>query len=387
MPSDVSKALVLRGSPPSPTPTKSSAKSKRSRPRELPSIEDAYHDENKSVWRAVKAKNGNRHTAIVAIVKAEQKKELEKMIKEKKRKGKIQSTIVIATARQLQEKIDSTLDANCTSLYLFVSSTVNSITYDIGKVIKDVYVAPCQPASRPDVLRIGSASKYCNVKAYAWEHRPTSIRRGGYQITYAEGCHFDISDDLEDARRLLNQPITSCDMQDDELAKIKSQFLSIQEEMASGPVSSDGSVSSYLGADQTGNWFEKWKGLLAMIIAAGTGTYRIGGAITAVWVSGGGVYIKGPLGLSIAAGYFNVAAFAGAVGAGGMMAIAAWGAVYFVPWDRLWNLVREKLSQIWEVIRDVAAWIWEKMKALASTFVSEASVGPASQAMVVRFSD
>jgi hypothetical protein len=92
MPSDLSKALVLRGSPPSPTPTKSSSKPKRSRPRELPAIEDAYHDENKSVWRAVKAKNGNRHTAIVAVVKPEQKKELEKMIKEKKRKGKIRTS-------------------------------------------------------------------------------------------------------------------------------------------------------------------------------------------------------------------------------------------------------------------------------------------------------
>lgn len=366
--------------------------------------DQAYLDENKYVWRAIKAKNGNRHTAIVAIVKVEQKKQLEKLIKEKKKKGKIrmypithdilfiyhiltlsnpESTIVIATGKTLQEKLDSSLD-DCTSLYLLVSSTVNYITYDIGKTIKDVHVAPCQPADGPDALRIGSASKYCNVKAYAWEHRPSNIRRGGYQITYAEGCHFDISDDLEVARRLLTHPITAYGMGDNELADIKSQFASIQEEMTSERVSSGVLLTPYIGADQTDNWFNRWNGLLATIIGAGTGAYGIGGT---VWISGGGVYIKGPLGLSIAAGYFNMAAFAGALGTGGIMAIAAWGGVYFVPWDRLWILVREKLSQIWDIICDVATWIWEKMKGLASNFVSRASLDVTNQAMAVRFSD
>ncbi|KAF5679868.1 hypothetical protein FDENT_8582 [Fusarium denticulatum] len=98
------------------------------------------------------------------------------------------------------------------------------------------------------------------------------------------------------------------------------------------------------------------------------------GLTSGFWMSAGGIAVKGPFGLSMAAGYATAGGF-GAVGAAGVgSAVAACGMVYFIPWDRVWDILRAKLWQIWDKIWEVLVWIKDKLAELASTVLTKVSL-------------
>ncbi|KAI5462031.1 hypothetical protein BGZ63DRAFT_463153 [Mariannaea sp. PMI_226] len=347
--------------------------SKPSRSQNQSPKDSPHYQENKSVWKAVESRNGNPNALIIAVVSPEQKKLMRKLIEDKKQKGKIQSTVVVTTQEHFQGMITSTLNKSYKTLYLFVSSTIKRITYDIPNDIKDVQVAPCRPPGRPDVLLVSSTSTYCGVKTYAWDQRTDpKLRKGGYQISHAEGCHFDISDDMDEARILLQVPVTAFDMSPEEQAKITHEVRKFQEDAMSESnmdtgVSSSAENAPSPAADDTNTWFQRAKSLIAVLVGAGAGLAAMAGTF---WVSAGGVYLKGPLGLSMAAGYFNMCAIGGVCIAGTGAAIAAGAAVYFIPWDKFWNYLKNRLWQVWEKICNALTWIWEQMKTLGKKVVS-----------------
>ncbi|UPL01761.1 hypothetical protein LCI18_012695 [Fusarium solani-melongenae] len=339
MPSDSSHALVRQGffgwlAPSSPK--KSSSNTPKPQIRD-PAPDDVYHEENKAVWKEVKGRNGNESTLICAIVSSDQKKPMRKLMDEKKKGGKLQSTVVVTTQSHLQDVMDAIVGTRFKTLYLLVSSTVDYLTYNIAGVFKTVY----------------------------WDRR-TDSKLLKKRITYAEGCVIDIQDNLEDARRVLNEPIVQPNLSEAKKAEIKRQFDGFREDVIDGSrgaaVSSDTESNSAPGAYETETWFQRWKGLLATIVGAGAGAFGVFGSF---WVSAGGVCIKGPFGMSIAAGYFTAAGVGGACAAGGVVGLAAGGAVYFVPWDRFWASLKNRLWELWEYIRDTFVWIWNKLKGLA----------------------
>ncbi|KAJ4178280.1 hypothetical protein NW755_013292 [Fusarium falciforme] len=367
MPSDSSHALVRQGffgwlAPSSPK--KSSPNTSKPQVRG-PAPDDVYHEENKAVWKEVKDRNGNESTLIFAIVSSDQKKPMRKLMDEKKKGGKLQSTVVVTTQSHLQDVMDAIVGTRFKTLYLLVSSTVDYLTYNIAGVFKTVYVAPCGLRSQHDALYIGGSSTFAGVRTYEWDRR-TDSKLLKKRITYAEGCVIDIQDNLEDAKRVLNEPIVQPNLSEAEKAEIKRQFDGFREDVIDGSrgaaVSSDTESNSAPGAYETETWFQRWKGLLATIVGAGAGAFTVFGSF---WVSAGGVCIKGPFGMSMAAGYFTAAGVGGACAAGGVVGIAAYGAVYFVPWDRFWTSLKNCLWEIWEYIRDTFLWIWNKLKGLA----------------------
>jgi hypothetical protein len=288
--------------------------------------------------------------------------------------------IVVATPESLQQKLDSYASKGFMTLHLLVSSFVKSITYRISKAVKDVYVACCGSLfnGQPDMLRIGSSSTYCNVRTYAWDSRPDGeLRTGGYHITHGEGCHFDLSGNIDEVRRLFAEPRMMPSMTDEEMEGIKDRFANLQPDVMSGPprsntsrrrpVSSNSVESPSTGTDETETWFSKWRSLLAVVLGAGAGAAGFGGAI---WMGAGGVFIKGPFGLSLAAGYFSSGVIGGGCVIGGVAAVAAAAVVYLVPWDKVFEYVKQALWKIWDYISEVVTWIWEKIKGMASTVAS-----------------
>jgi len=296
----------------------------------------------------------------------------------------LESQVLVSTPEDLQKVIDSEIQGGCKTLQLLVSGTVKTITYCISKVVKDVYVVPCGFTGSPGALRIGSLSTYCGVKTYAWDRRPEGkFRTGRYQIAHGEGCYWEINDDRE-AARLLSEPTTASDLGEEELASIRNHASMFRDEAMRGPpvssssratLESSGTASSASPgtdeADGTESWFSKCKAFLAVVIGAGAGVAGAGGAF---WCSAGGFFMKGPLGFSLSAGYFSGAAIGGACMAGCGTSIAAAAAVYFIPWEKVFEYAKRLLFKVWGYICDVFSWIGEKMRTLASTVISMVTV-------------
>ncbi|CAH0028799.1 unnamed protein product [Clonostachys rhizophaga] len=329
--------------------------------------EDQYNSENKSLWQDVKATQGNPRTLIMTVVAPEQKKSMKDLIDKKQKR--IESSVVVSTESQFQKHLSSAIKANNTgkgtfkSLYLLVSSTVAQLTYHIDGFVDQVFVKPCGSAGRPDALYIGSSSTFCGFKAFAWDAR-TGDELVKKQLTHHEGCIYDLRGAEEEARALVRQPRMTVDFTSKEQANFQQQF----EEVTRTRVSPSPGESPTPCSNGTDTWFEKWKSLLATIIAAGAGVAGIAGGF---WISAGGIMIKGPCGFSLAAGYITVAGCGAAAAAGVASTMLAYGAVYFIPWDKVWQFVRRQLSRIWDKILEAVMWIKDKLAQLASSIKSK----------------
>ncbi|SPJ71338.1 uncharacterized protein FTOL_01066 [Fusarium torulosum] len=380
MPSDSSRPSTHRGKHGKSSSSSSSSHkhSRKSASKPSNSVikaseQDIYHQENTSLWQDVKSTEGNPSTLVLALVVPDQRKAMKKLIDDKVKKRKIRSTVVVTTQDQLQDHLGSAM-TNSTSakkafktLYLLVSSTIAQLTYNIEGFVDQVFVRPCGASGRPDALRIGSSSTYCGFRTYAWHHRPSQLQQSNKSLTHLEGCNFDISDCSDEAIRLLQQPKEVVDLSQDEQYDVMKRF----QDLKHTEVSENARDSSGSSADGTETWFQKWKSFLATVMAAGAGA---AGMASGFWMSAGGIMVKGPYGLYFAAGYATVGGF-GAVGAAGIgSAVAAYGMVYFIPWDRVWDLLRAKLWQIWDKIWEVLVWIKDKLAGLASTVLTKVSL-------------
>jgi hypothetical protein len=124
--------------------------------------------------------------------------------------------------------------------------------------------------------------------------------------------------------------------------------------------------------EMNSSWFQKFKGIIALIVGGAAGV--AGGCGGFWWAGAGGIFVKGPWGMYLAAGYFNMAAAGGiAIGAGGA-ALATGAMAYFVPWDRVFEYLGHTMKWIWARICDGFQWIWKKVMEFASEVVTRASI-------------
>ncbi len=212
---------------------------------------------------------------------------------------------------------------------------------------------------------MGSASTYCGFPAYAWDRRPDELRQGNNRINFDDGCYFNIGDDMVMARSLIGQPMIQPDLGPEEMVSLRETFDRFRRDFAAGP------PPAAAEEEDEPAWLLRWIPLVAAIFGAGGG---VAAASSAFWCGGAGMFIKGPLGYSMAANCFGFGGAAavggGAVASAATAYIAASALVYLVPWVTFFDYVKQKLWCIWDHIRETIAWIWKKLAEVVGTLVS-----------------
>ncbi|KAI1456649.1 hypothetical protein F4805DRAFT_431944 [Annulohypoxylon moriforme] len=315
-----------------------------------------------NVYRNVKLQNGEAKTIIFAVVKDDQIGTFNQRVSQ--RKKKMESSLVVTSPGNLQAQIDRYLNGNkFRTCCLVVNANVEGVTYNIPKTVWNVQVIPCGDdlGTRPNALRIGSKSTYCGFKAYAW-HARENLK--GYRLTHQEGCFFDIRDDRDAVLDFIRQPTIVPDMTDEMSSKIMGEFEKLtteDPESQSENVRGNKFRSSTTENNETqAPWFQRWKAFIAACFGVGGFFAGIGGAF---WCGGSGIYMTGPHGFKLAAGCFSMMGIGGAaVARAAVVGITAATAVYYIPWDRVFDFFRITLKEIWQYVKDTFNWFWEKLK-------------------------
>ncbi|KAM3529084.1 hypothetical protein NHJ13051_002098 [Beauveria bassiana] len=278
--------------------------------------------EIRNVWHSVKTANENRgkNNAIIAVVPETQIKIMQDKIK--KRGKDLSSKVLVGSEKNLQHLIEQVANSiaepskgKAKSLRqgevmdIIVSYAINMITYRIPATVKTVKVDACQGSPPAYKLNIGLKSTYCEVNTFNWFHQGNKML-DKRSLEHSPKCFFDCNEDMDQVRALVKPPTDPIP-------------LPTAIELA-GVVG-----SSSPQTDGTETWFQKWKAVLATVIGiasgiAGAGTFTTG------WVTAAGVYIKGPCGLAISAGYFHGAVVSGAVltGVGTGIVVPAFGVIF-----------------------------------------------------------
>jgi hypothetical protein len=233
------------------------------------------------------------------------------------------------------------------TLYLLVGPTITSIYYNILDPIVRVFVQPCRDTSDREAnqLRIDARSTFRGIKSYEWFHNPTNESGRGprHELTHTDGCFIDVSEQIGNPESLyanlrLNASSNNGPLTIEEKAERENEFLEGCRDFMSefgeegrGPSANNGEANSWLG---------RWGGLLAMLLGG------VAGSAGAFWCSSGGIFVKGPWGFYVAAGYFNLASVGGVVCAGGVASLAVGGLVYFIPWAKVFEWTASKLSHL-----------------------------------------
>ncbi|KAK8145619.1 hypothetical protein G3M48_004208 [Beauveria asiatica] len=259
--------------------------------------------EIRNVWHSVKAADNNRgkNNAIIAVVPETQIKTMQDKIK--KRGKDLSSKVLVGSEKNLQQLIEEVVNSiaepskgKAKSLRqgevmdIIVSYAIDMVTYRIPATVKTVKVDACQGSPPAYKLNIGLKSTYCEVYTFNWFHQGNKLL-DKRSLEHSPKCFFDCNENMDQVRALLSPPTHPI------------------------PVPTAIEVAGVVGSsspqtDGAETWFNKWNTVLATVIGIGSG---IAGVFATGWVTAAGVYIKGPCGLAISAGYFHGAVVSGAV--------------------------------------------------------------------------
>lgn len=305
------------------------------------------------------------------------------------------SKVLVASEKNLQQLIEEVVNSIAEPskgkpknsqkgkvMDIIVSYAIDRVTYRIPATITAVKVDACQGSPPAYKLNIGLKSTYCGVNTFAWFHQGNKLL-DKRSLEHSPKCFFDCNEDMAQVTGLLSQPTDPILVPTAvEVAGMKDMFVDFTKEcmeQESKKTSDAHKVSprvvdsSIPQTDGTETWFEKWKAVLATVIGIGSGIAGAGAFATG-WVTAAGVYISGPYGLTISAGYFHGAVVSGATLTGIGTGFAVANMIYLVPWGRVFEMLRQKLASIWGYIREALSWLWDKMKELASTVIQEIQI-------------
>ncbi|KAM3451008.1 hypothetical protein MY3296_005651 [Beauveria thailandica] len=349
--------------------------------------------EIRNVWHSVKAADNNRgkNNAIIAVVPETQIKTMQDKIK--KRGKDLSSKVLVGSEKNLQQLIEEVVNSiaepskgKAKSLRqgevmdIIVSYAIDMVTYKIPATIKTVKVDACQGSPPAYKLNIGLKSTYCEVYTFNWFHQGNKLL-DKRSLEHSPKCYFDCNENMDQVRALLSPPTHPIPVPTAiEVAGMKDMFVDLTKECMeqeskkrndTHKVSPGVVGSSSPQTDGAETWFNKWNTVLATVIGIGSG---IAGVFATGWVTAAGVYIKGPCGLAISAGYFHGAVVSGAVLTGVGTGIAVPGMVYLIPWGRVFEMLRHTLASIWGHVCQALSWVWDKMTELASTVIQEIQI-------------
>ncbi|KAK1467092.1 hypothetical protein CMEL01_11085 [Colletotrichum melonis] len=285
--------------------------------------------------------------------------------------------ILICTASALQDVIERVVNkrhhAQCDKLRIVVSSAIESIFYQIDSFIKNVYIKVCGTirSNTRYKLRIDEKSTYCSHPSDSWLYSELSAA-GTHELTHFNGIYFphrerDYNQETEalDWDREGMWPEFKAEDKEEILKKLRK--VKIAYEQTSSSVAPDAQPNSPADTRRAGNGPGFFKALLSAVVGIVSALGAAGGV---VWLNTSGVLINGPLGFRLAAGYASAGVAGGACAAGMGVGAGAGAAIYLIPWDLLWRIIKPLFARFWGCVCDFFAWLWEKIKALPSWFGS-----------------
>ncbi|KAH7413500.1 hypothetical protein BKA64DRAFT_661141 [Cadophora sp. MPI-SDFR-AT-0126] len=359
-----------------------------------------------AIWRTINSKIEDKNTIFLIVVDRQEMKSLNhflaenKNLKSAKFKGgvdifephkEVACTVMLSTPNNLQAALNAaanwkisplgstrrffsnTPEFRPKALDIVVSNSIKEITYDISSRILAVNVMLSHRTRDSDMysLCINGSSRYCGVEAWQWEYRERKLDR---RLVHGERIFFHSADLLSQGSSF--NPRMMDAMTPEISQEIQEKFRGLAEdgdEDETPGLSTSSGPSASADTDKGIRWVDKFLGLIAGVVGGVVGI-KAGAGAAFWWFNAGGFFVKGPYGLYLSGGYFNVGWFgaAGFVGAatGAAAGLLAGAAVYYIPWGKAWNFVKDVLAAVWDKIKEYAGWIWKKIKELAADAAS-----------------
>ncbi|KAI1439838.1 hypothetical protein F5Y02DRAFT_404585 [Annulohypoxylon stygium] len=257
--------------------------------------------------------------------------------------------IHVTTAEALQETIDTIKPTSKrTVLNLLASSEVPEISFNVPSHFDKLKVLRCASKRDKGKLLIDGSSTYHHVRLDKWEahrHKYHTLILG-----YQRGVRIKL------ASIAPNTPWSRIVRNHDDYSSIEvDEILQLFEKLAG----------------TNGQW-DEIKGTVAAILSLVIGTYK---SVMGMKAGEGGIDVRYAFGITAAElGVVStkLAPIATAAGPAVALGVVAAAAVYFIPWDMLFDYLKSGLSWIWDKICK----LWEKFKCWVRSLFTGASETP-----------
>lgn len=248
--------------------------------------------------------------------------------------------MLFTTPERLQDTIDAMeLSPKQRTLNLLASPDIPEISFHVPGHFASLKVLRCARHRDGGTLLVDGSSTYNSVRLDKWQaHRH---KNHTLVVGYKRGVRIKLAD-------LVSLP---------NWARCRSQFSEAEQDELRRQF-------GRLGGGK-GGW-DDVKGAVAAIMGIVGGGVKLSAGMSA---SAGGVYAKYTFGmhaLEIGAAGARMAAVATAAGPAVVLGVGAAAAVYFIPWESLFEWLKAALSCIWDQIRA----LWERFKSWVRSLVS-----------------
>lgn len=241
----------------------------------------------------------------------------------------------MTTAALLQSVITNAEMQDLRALSIITSGEIEHIGFHVASKFEQLKLHHCGfGRNAHEDLLVNGASTFGKVRLDEWEGANPKKRRGEIWLHPGVAIEADMTRALW-AR--VQQTFTGSDADKEAL---RSHFNSMEETKMTG----DG-------------WWKNWRAPLAAILGVLAGGAGFAGAVTA---SAAGAYVNFAWGsMSLKAGTAVATATGAACGGAVLLGTGVAAAVYFIPWGRVFNMLRSALS-----------WLWNKVVSLYDRFKS-----------------
>ncbi|KAI8165752.1 hypothetical protein K4K49_010289 [Colletotrichum sp. SAR 10_70] len=261
--------------------------------------------------------------------------------------------MLFTTVELLQQTIDAAeLSAKHRVLNLLFSPEIEEVTFDVPPHFSQLKVLRCADRRDHGKLFVDGAATYNNVRLDKWQaHRHKN--------------HTLIIGDERGVRIKLSDIVTL-----PHWARCRNNFDGAEQNEI---------FQHFQNLSGKSRW-EDVKGIVSSILGLATGAAKLGVRLSG---AAGGIYAKYTFGLhalEIGAAGVKVSAVATAAGSAVVLGVAAGAAVYFIPWEGLFEWLKRAFFSFWDKICS----LWQRFKGWVVDLFTGGSEVESKQKMLVK---